>query len=142
MVNNNKKSGSLYEYKFFAKAMDQGLEVFVPAGDHLPQDCHVVNSDGEVLRVQVKGTNVPVVRGASETFPRYRLCTSSRREDKRPINCDEVDVLAGYIEPLDLFYIIPSKDLKSITSWFYPHNPKTKSPFEKYRENWGVFMAA
>ena len=143
MVNsNNKKNGALYEYKFFAAAMDQGLEVFVPAGDHLPQDCHVVNHSGEVLRVQVKGTSVPIVQGASEKSPRYRLCTSSQRSIKKPIDVNEVDVLAGYIEPLDVFYIIPSKDLKSVTSWLYPHNPKTKSHFEKFRENWGVFMEA
>lgn len=143
MVNsNNKKNGALYEYKFFAAAMDQGLEVFIPAGDHLPQDCHVVNNDGGVLRVQVKGTSVPIVQGASEKFPRYRLCTSSQRSIKKPIDVNEVDVLAGYIEPLDVFYIIPSKDLKSVTSWLYPHNPKTKSHFEKFRENWGVFMEA
>ena len=143
MVNsNNKKSGALYEYKFFAAAMDRGLEVFIPAGDHLPQDCHVVNHSGEVLRVQVKGTSVPIVQGASEKSPRYRLCTSSQRAIKKPIDVSEVDVLAGYIEPLDVFYIIPSKDLKSVTSWLYPHNPKTKSPFEKFRENWGVFMEA
>lgn len=143
MVNsNNKKNGALYEYKFFAAAMDQGLEVFIPAGDHLPQDCHVVNNDGGVLRVQVKGTSVPIVQGASEKSPRYRLCTSSQRSIKKPIDVNEVDVLAGYIEPLDVFYIIPSKDLKSVTSWLYPHNPKTKSHFEKFRENWGVFMEA
>lgn len=143
MVNsNNKKNGALYEYKFFAAAMDQGLEVFIPAGDHLPQDCHVVNNDGGVLRVQVKGTSVPIVQGASEKSPRYRLCTSSQRAIKKPIDVNEVDVLAGYIEPLDVFYIIPSKDLKSVTSWLYPHNPKTKSHFEKFRENWGVFMEA
>ena len=143
MVNsNNKKNGALYEYKFFAAAMDRGLEVFIPAGDHLPQDCHVVNNDGGVLRVQVKGTSVPIVQGASEKSPRYRLCTSSQRSIKKPIDVNEVDVLAGYIEPLDVFYIIPSKDLKSVTSWLYPHNPKTKSHFEKFRENWGVFMEA
>ena len=143
MVNsNNKKNGALYEYKFFAAAMDRGLEVFIPAGDHLPQDCHVVNHSGEVLRVQVKGTSVPIVQGASEKSPRYRLCTSSQRSIKKPIDVNEVDVLAGYIEPLDVFYIIPSKDLKSVTSWLYPHNPKTKSHFEKFRENWGVFMEA
>lgn len=140
--NNNKKSGSLYEYKFFAAAMDQGLEVFVPAGDHLPQDCHVVNSKGSVVRVQIKGTSVPIVQGASDKSPRYRLCTSSQRAIKKPIDSREVDILAGYIQPLDLFYIIPSVDLRAVSTWFYPHNPKTKSVFEKFRENWDLFKEA
>ena len=53
----NKKKGSFYEYKFFSEAMKRGYEIFVPAGDHLPQDCHLVNANDEVFRIQIKGTS-------------------------------------------------------------------------------------
>ena len=138
----NKRSGAVYEYKFFAKAMDKGLEVFVPAGDHLPQDCHVVNKDGVIFRVQVKGTGLAVDEGVKRKIPRFRLSTFTGTKVHSPINCNDVDVVVGYVAPLDLFYIIPCQLLNGTTTWVYPNDPKTKSFTEIYREKWDVFTGA
>jgi len=138
----NKRSGAVYEYKFFAQAMERGLEVFVPAGDHLPQDCHVVNENGKVFRVQIKGTRASVNEGLCRKIPRYRLSTGSGQKGKKIINCKEVDIVVGYVAPLDIFYILPCKILKGVSTWVYPGDPKTKAFTEKYRENWDILKAA
>ena len=56
MMTMMKRKGSLYEQKFFSEALEHGLEVFVPLGDYLPQDCLVMNSAGKIFKVQIKGT--------------------------------------------------------------------------------------
>jgi hypothetical protein len=137
----NKRPGAVYEYQFFAKAMELGLEIFIPAGDHLPQDCHVVNEKGKVFRVQVKGTRAPVGDGIYEKMPRFRLSTGSGQSNKASIKCEDVDILAGYVAPLDTFYIIPCDKLTGVSTWVYPNDPESpdKHRFEKYRENWDAF---
>ena len=52
----NKARGTVYEYKFFTKALDLGYDVFIPAGDNLPIDCIVQNGAGKLYKVQIKGT--------------------------------------------------------------------------------------
>ena len=47
MMTMMKRKGSLYEQKFFSEALEHGLEVFVPLGDYLPQDCLVMNTAGK-----------------------------------------------------------------------------------------------
>lgn len=137
----NKRPGSVYEYQFFAKAMSLGFEVFVPAGDHLPQDCHVVNEAGRIFRVQIKGTRVPITYGK---IPRFRLTTGQGVGNKNAIKCNDVDVLAGYVSPVNTFYIIPCEKLTGVSTWVYPNDPKAenKYKFEKYRENWDIFKEA
>ncbi len=136
---NNKRNGFLYEMQFFTKALQKGLEVFLPTGDYLPQDCHVVNNDGQVYRVQIKGTATAVAEGTGRKIPRYRLSTGSGSKGKVAIKCNDVDIVAGYIAPIDQWYIIPCTELSGVTTWVYPNDPKTKSKIEKYRENWDVF---
>tara|TARA_R110002012_G_scaffold320756_1_gene545410 strand:+ start:203 stop:625 length:423 start_codon:yes stop_codon:yes gene_type:complete len=138
----NKRPGAVYEYQFFAKAMALGLEIFIPAGDYLPQDCHVVNEKGKVFRVQVKGTRAPVGEGIYKKKPRFRLSTGSGVRSKESIKCENVDILAGYVAPLDTFYIIPCDKLTGVSTWVYPNDPADKHRFEKYRENWDAFKEA
>lgn len=137
----NKRNGSVYEYQFFARAMSLGFEVFVPAGDHLPQDCHVVNEAGRIFKVQIKGTRAPVVYG--KTTSRFRLSTGKGVGSKISIDCADVDVVVGYVSPVDAFYIIPCEKLTGVSTWVYPNDPKTgKYKFEKYREYWDAFTVA
>ena len=54
MMTKMKRKGSLYEQKFFSEALEHGLEVFVPLGDYLPQDCLVMNSAGKIFKFRSK----------------------------------------------------------------------------------------
>ena len=137
--NRNKRDGFIYEMEFFTKALRHGLEIFLPAGDYLPQDCIVQNSKGKVFKVQVKGTRNHVDEGLTRKIPRYRLSTGSGKKGKSAINPTEVDVVAGYVAPIDVFYLLPTSSLRGVTTWVYPNDPNTKSILEEYRENWSIF---
>ena len=56
MTKNTKRKGYIYEQTFFTEALKNGLEVFIPLGDHLPVDCILVNSAGKNFNVQIKGS--------------------------------------------------------------------------------------
>ena len=137
-----KRKGNLYEQKFFSEALEQGLEVFVPLGDYLPQDCLLMNPAGKVFKVQIKGTE-----GKSKEdrtgLGRYMVTTSRGSGDKETIDCTKVDVLVAYVDELNTFYNIPCMELdgaKRIS--VYPHNPESKAKHEKYKDNWKVFKVS
>lgn len=135
----NKKRGTFYEYKFFSEAMKRGYEIFVPAGDHLPQDCHLVNSDNEIFRIQIKGTDTEVKKWKTS---RYRISAKSGRggsSQHSKISCTKVDYLVAYVEPHDVFYIVPCSKIKAVNLWLYPNSLESQGQFEKYKEDWSVF---
>jgi len=135
----NKRAGVLYEYEFFTRALRNNLEVFTPAGDHLPIDCMVVNGAGRVFRVQVKGTGSG--HQHMRKAKRFKVTAATGREQKTRIDCTKVDILAVYIEPHDLFYIIPCLELDCIGPWFYPETENSRGKYETYKENWEPFKA-
>ena len=140
-VSTNKRDGFRYEMEFFTRAIREELDVFIPAGDYLPQDCIVQNQEGKMFKVQIKGTRTHV-KEKFKKIPRYRITCASGSGGKNPIDCEHVDILAGYILPLDLFYIIPCDKLTGVATWLYPNDPNTASPLEVYRENWDIFKNA
>ena len=77
MMMTMKRKGSLYEQKFFSEALQHGLEVFVPLGDYLPQDCLVMNSAGKIFKIQVKGTESKSKDKERGGLGRYMVTTSS-----------------------------------------------------------------
>ena len=142
MMTMMKRKGSLYEQKFFSEALEQGLEVFVPLGDYLPQDCLLMNPAGKVFKVQIKGTEGKSKEGRTG-LGRYMVTTSRGSGDKETIDCTKVDVLVAYVDELNTFYNIPCMELdgaKRIS--VYPHNPESKAKHEKYKDNWKVFKVS
>ena len=134
-----KRKGNLYEQKFFSEALQHGLEVFVPLGDYLPQDCIVMNSAGKMFKVQIKGTEGKSKENRSG-LGRYMLTTSSGSTGKEPIDCTKVDILVAYVDDENVFYNIPCMELdgaKRIS--VYPHNPESKAKHEVYKDNWKIF---
>lgn len=135
----NKKVGNAWEYDFFARALSLGLDVFIPAGDHLPVDCHVVNKDGKIYRVQCKGTGVNN-KTKGECRDRYKIVAATGNHVKTPIDCDKVDVMACYIEPCKVWYLVPCPALGGMKGmWFYPNYEDSKSKYASYKENWSIF---
>ncbi len=137
----NKTAGTAWEYDFFARALERGLDVFIPAGDDLPVDCHIVNSAGTIYRVQCKGTAVNN-KTVGEYHDRYKIIAGTGRSSKNPIDCTKVDVVACYIAPVKTWYFVPCLELEgSISMWFYPNNEKSKSRYARFKENWEVFKS-
>ena len=118
-----KKLGEQAEAVFLNKATGLGLSVLTPWGDSERYDL-VAGSGKRLWRVQVKSTRYVGERRFSITA---RGCTAA-------YTAEEIDFLAVYIVPLDLWYVIPVKAFAPRKCLrFYPGGG---GRYEKYREAW------
>tara|TARA_Y100000588_G_scaffold312341_1_gene338960 strand:+ start:224 stop:646 length:423 start_codon:yes stop_codon:yes gene_type:complete len=135
----SKAFGQAVEQLFFARAMLRGLDVFVPLGDYLPQDCLVVNAADKYYRVQVKGTDKPRIRESTRRTTKERWRVTAQCKSKEPLDCTKVDLLAAYVRPMDTWYLIPCLEVSSRCVWLYPNTEDSKAKYEKYKEDWDYF---
>jgi hypothetical protein len=121
-----KRDGEQAEAAFLNKATGLGLSVATPWGDSERYDL-IVDSGRRLWRVQVKSTRYVGERRFSITA---RGCTAAYTED-------EIDFLAAYIVPLDLWYVVPVKAFAPRKCLrFYPEGENSVGRYEKYREAW------
>jgi hypothetical protein len=136
----NKTAGTVYEYKFFAKILEMGYDLFIPAGDNLPIDCIIQNGAGKLYKVQIKGTACESREcNRNANSKRYKVLAATGQSSKMSIDCTKVDILAAYVEPVDTWYIIPCLEIGAKSVWFYPHIENSKSMTERYKEQWDLF---
>lgn len=102
-----KRRGSQYEAAFMAQALKHGLDILESYGDYMPYDIVVHNTDGRLIRVQVKGTNSQI-----DKRPGYKIFASCGNANRVALSPAKVDVLAAYVEPEDMWYLIPVVKLK------------------------------
>lgn len=135
----SKALGTAWEYEFYARALEKGLDVFIPAGDGLPVDCHVVNSAGTIYRVQCKGTGVNN-KTDEDYHDRFKIIAATGNNSKTPIDCTKVDIVACYLAPIKIWYFVPCLELEgSVSMWFFPSKSDSKSRYARFKENWDVF---
>lgn len=121
-------AGSAAEAAFLARATLLGFTVCLPWGN-----CHrydnVVEHARRFLRIQVKSAT-----RYAET--RYRVPNSGFNGE--PYTPEEIDFIAAYIVPENIWYIIPVEATGTRKSLrFYPHTRRpSRGQFEKYREAW------
>lgn len=131
----NKARGTLYEHRFIVQCLERGLAPFIPIESGSAQDLLVMNRDSTVFRVQVKGTSVPVQKGKGVV--RYKISASTGQYVKQVIDCQKVDIVAAYIDPLDSWYIIPCDEVNVTSVWISPSSQTSR--FEKYKDYWELF---
>ncbi len=118
--------GEWAEAAFLSKALSLGFTVLRPfCGGH--RFDFAILSAGRVHRIQVKSTWGPhsaraYVFGTATHGHLYRAC--------------EVDFLAGYVVPEEVWYIIPIGKISHSAVHVFPHNPSSRGKFERYREAW------
>lgn len=124
---NSAERGEWAEIRFVARAVEQGLRVSKPWGNSAPYDL-MVERDGLAYRVQVKSTIHRVGPGS------YGCRLPS---DKRMlVLLKEVDFIAAYVIPADIWYIIPVATVRqqkgsiSLSPW------KRGAKFDRYLESW------
>ncbi len=123
-----KWAGEQAEATFLNKATSLGLSVSKPWGDSERYDL-IVGSGSRLSRVQVKST-------ASQHAGRCRFSINARGCAAQYTE-DEIDFLAIYIVPLDLWYIIPVRACLNRRSLrLSPKAKKFRGRYEKYREAW------
>ena len=133
-MKNTKRRGSQYEAAFVTQALKRGLDILEPYGDYMPYDLMVQNVDKRIQRVQVKGTSSQI-----KNKPGYKVIAASGNATKTPINPEEVDVLAAYVEPEDVWYLIPVVKLTGNVSVYLNPNSKVNGRYEVWKEAWNVF---
>ena len=125
---NTKARGDLAELAFVLKAASLGFGVSQPHGDNERYD-FVVDSGKRLWRVQVKSTCCAFGKGGYYA----QSCGGNHLYQAK-----EIDFLAAYIVPRDIWYVIPVNRIRSLHSLtLYPSGcRKGGGRFECYREAW------
>jgi PD-(D/E)XK endonuclease len=131
-----KRMGELAELAFMYRAASEGIGVARPYGDSHPYD-FLVQHGRRLLRIQVKSCfNLP--RGH-----RYRgfpiATTKHGHRGKLIYSPDEIDFIAAFVAPHQVWYLIPVESLASSQAIrLYPggHGPRSAAFYEDYREAW------
>ncbi|MBZ5647778.1 MAG: hypothetical protein LAN37_11225 [Acidobacteriia bacterium] len=133
--------GEQAECAFVFRAMQHGLIVCKPYGNSTPYDFvvqarrpgHAAPAPGAPLwRIQVKSSFGLFHESA------YKISTE---HCGRPYTCTDFDFFAAWIAPLDVWYILPVRAIiPSRSVGFFPHVPRTRSKYEKYREAWELLL--
>jgi len=124
---NAKERGEWAEVRFLSRAMEQRFRVAKLWGESAPYDL-LVEQQGVAHRVQVKSTMRQPKGGA---YPCH-VPAGKRRVHM----LEEIDFVAAYIIPLDLWYIIPAGVVakRKGSIWLAPWRRSSK--YERYLEAW------
>jgi hypothetical protein len=120
----NKRRGEVIEAAFLARATKLNFKVCKPWGDSERYDFVVEGVNG-FWRVQVKLTT-------SQKGTKYRL---SLARDGAPYTAEDIDFLVVYVEPKDLWYVLPIEAVESLLCLGL-HPGVGRSKYERYREAW------
>jgi hypothetical protein len=124
---NSTERGEWAEIRFVVRAVEQHFRVSKPWGNSAPYDL-MVERDGRAHRVQVKSTIHRVGPGS------YACRLPS---EKRMLHLlKEVDFLAAYVIPADLWYIIPVATVRKQQGSIWLSPWKRDSKYERYMESW------
>ncbi len=125
-IKHPKQRGEWAELRFMARAAEHGLCVTKPWGDSARYD-FAVEHNGHFLRVQVKSTK-------SKQYNSYAC--NLRTTSHHAYTKDEVDFIAAYVIPKDVWYIIPIEVATNSSSNLIlsPHLPNSK--YDRYKEAW------
>lgn len=130
---NMKNQGELCELIYYTKCYSLGYTISKPFGDNAKYD-FVLDKNGKLYKIQVKSTNIIDNQHRNN---RYRINASHGANNKRAYNLKDVDIIACYIIPLDLWYNIPIKETNNVkTLALYPHIINSNGKYEKYKEFW------
>ena len=127
----SKRRGELAEAAFLHKAASLGLTVAKPWGDSNRFD-FIVETGGRMVRVQVKSAYSGNKWGAYI----FHAHGSSPADVYTP---RDIDFLAAYIAPEDLWYILPIDVFRGrVSCQLFPSSRRRRSRYEVYREAWSL----
>ena len=138
-MSKNKRIGTSYECLFLYETLKRGLHPHESVGDYLGHDTVVMNDAGRFYRVNVKGTRSQRNQNGAK---RFEVSVGTSRINKIPLDCSKVDIIAVYIEPRNLWYLVPCLPVSNLcTLKFYPDTEGgSKAITEPFREDWSCFF--
>lgn len=125
----SKGVGNIAEISFMLRSLKAGLSVLTPYSSNSPYDV-VTDYKAKLSRVQIKST--ATIQYRKNGSPYYRIICSHGSSQKKIYNKQHCDYIALYVMPLDLFYIIPVKEVNSKNISIYPDKKDHK--LNKYLE--------
>jgi len=129
---NCKSLGEMAEFAFQYKAASLGFGMAKPLGDNQPFD-FILSSGQRLWRVQVKST----FRQSREGEYVFRATRAAIGGRIRRYTADVIDVVAGWVMPLDVWYIIPARAfVPRISLSVYPERGGEAGQYEAFREAW------
>jgi hypothetical protein len=137
-MSNNKRAGTLYETIFIADALTHGLDVSTTVGDYSQYDC-IVDSNGNLSRVQIKGTKYR----QSKTGFCITVGMGAKTSEKNHYAKNAFDILAALViaEGERFWYLIPKSEIGNRLSIKLFPNPDSKGRWEKYRHGWNLICS-
>jgi hypothetical protein len=125
-----KELGEMAEAEFLSRALEMGMAVAKPWGESRGYD-FIVDDEGKLCRVQVKAAFSEGRQGS------YSL--RAYRSSKKCYSKKDIDVMAGYVNPEDAWYLFPVRVIRKLRSLkLFPASKKRRSKHEKWREAWWV----
>ncbi len=125
--------GEFSEAKFQCSAMLNALIIAKPFGQFQKFD-FITEFNGILKRVQVKSiAHKKVERGIRKNKYGCHVAYNKAWNKKEKYTKKDVDVVACYILPLDLWYLIPIEDIDGFQVTLSPEIKNTKNKYEKFR---------
>jgi hypothetical protein len=125
-----KELGEIAEAEFLKTVLRKKIAVSKPWGENQGYD-FILDDNGSLHRMQVKAA----FRGEKERGYSLRAYRSS----KRSYTAEDIDVLAGYVDPGKVWYLFPVRVIGKLRSLkLFPGSKNRRSKHEKWREAWWV----
>jgi hypothetical protein len=127
LIKNHKLRGEWAELVFMARVKELGFGVLQPWGESSRYDVGV-EWEGRFMRVQVKSTIYKVGNAY--------VCNTRPDDNKKPYTVREIDFLAAYVIPVNVWYIVPARVATRLKGniWLSPHKKGHK--YERFMEAW------
>jgi hypothetical protein len=133
LIKTSKRRGEWAELQFMARAMGLGFGVSKPWGESGRYDVGIDHL-GRYMRVQVKSTTLKIGNAY--------VCNTRPDDHERPYTLEQIDFMAAYVIPVNLWYIVPAPIIIALKGnmWLSPHKKGHK--YERFLEAWELIANA
>jgi hypothetical protein len=124
-----KQQGDNAELRYMLLNNELGYIVSKPFGDNAKYDL-IVDTGENLERTQIKSTRR---KESSSGMDCYNCLVCSGSNSKKQYTEKDIDYVAIYVIPENVWYKIPVKVIKGKTVKLYPHRESQRNSYEKYK---------
>ena len=135
----SKRIGDIAESIFVTRCLMANIEPVKPFGDNRKYD-FITEHNGKKLKVQVKCTDV-VGKNPSGSS-RFKINTCYGSKSKTKYTKDEIDFIAAFVFPEQMWYIIPVEEVTESSVTLYPQIENSDGKYEKFRNKFKLLKGA
>lgn len=126
------EQGLFAESVFITECIKRNIEIAQPIVDKWGYD-FIIHYHG-YIKVQVKSCSAADIRYPNK--PTYKINVRKGKHSRDSYNEGDFDLLACYIIPLDIWYLIPFKDITATTIRINPSGVKDR--YNLYKDNFSL----